>query len=147
MTMGEPMTIRKMEEQDQLQVAEIYLKTRLAAFTWASAEELKSANFQEDSQGEVVFVYVEEQAVLGFLSVYEPENFVHHLFIRTDQQGRGIGQELLNYRLANSQGSLSLKCLAANKQALAFYQHFGFKVTSNLCGSGNEGFYQLSYDK
>ncbi|HDZ9270902.1 TPA: GNAT family N-acetyltransferase, partial [Vibrio cholerae] len=58
--------------------------------------------------------------VVGFISIWEPDNFVHHLYLATEYQGQGVGSMLLNCAKMKY-GNLSLKCMVQNQKALNFY--------------------------
>jgi GNAT superfamily N-acetyltransferase len=67
-----------------------------------------------------------EEGVVGFVALYEPAHFVHHLYVDPALHGRGIGKALLSRAVALAGGSASLKCQTRNPQALAFYRRLGW---------------------
>ena len=64
--------------------------------------------------------------IVGFVAVYLPDAFVHHLFVDPIAQRCGIGGALLARALALTGGRASLKCLRDNHGALAFYRQAGW---------------------
>jgi len=83
--------------------------------------------FERETSGERILVAEDEQRrVIGFVSVYEPGSFVHHLYVDPAFHSRGVGRLLLRHALALAGGTASLKCQARNLGALAFYRGFGW---------------------
>ncbi|GHY46459.1 acetyltransferase [Vibrio cholerae] len=67
--------------------------------------------------------------VAGFISIWEPDNFIHHLYVATEYQGQGVGSMLLN-GAKMKYDNLSLKCMVQNQKALNFYLSQGFEIVS-----------------
>jgi ribosomal protein S18 acetylase RimI-like enzyme len=85
--------------------------------------------------GEDVFVALAPGGeVVGFVSLWRPEPFVHLLHVARGWRGRGAGATLLAHALATlPAGSVDLKCLPDNRPALAFYRRLGWvEVGSDL---------------
>lgn len=86
--------------------------------------------FLSETKGELTLVAVHDGQIYGFISVWEVEWFIHHLFVDPAAQGRGVGSALLASIAGVAKGSpVHLKCLTKNVQALAFYASAGFEVT------------------
>jgi GNAT superfamily N-acetyltransferase len=77
----------------------------------------------------------------GFLSVWEPDRFIHNLFVDKKYRRAGIGRQLIRWALLEYGTPLSLKCAAANTAALEFYQNSGWQTDGE--GRGEEGLYYL----
>jgi ribosomal protein S18 acetylase RimI-like enzyme len=77
-------------------------------------------------QGERVCVAELKQKIVGFVSIWEPDRFIHHLYVLPTCQNQGVGSALLQFCEQEYGASLSLKCEVANDQALAFYQNKGW---------------------
>ena len=73
----------------------------------------------------------------GFISVWEPESFIHHLYVRSSSRGHGIGGALVDALSARIPRPWRLKCLRANSAATAFYLSRGWREVSS--GTGDEG--------
>ena len=69
----------------------------------------------------------EHHRILGFLGVHE--NKVEMLFVLNEARGRGVGKVLLNYAITELNTD-KVDVNEQNPQAVGFYQHMGFKVTS-----------------
>jgi GNAT superfamily N-acetyltransferase len=88
--------------------------------------------------GETIFVAEDEQqAVAGFVSIYEPESFLHHLYVEPRLRNRGIGGALLRHAVAVAGGTATLKCQLGNQAALGFYRHLGW--TEIVAGTNQYG--------
>ncbi|RYG19012.1 GNAT family N-acetyltransferase, partial [bacterium] len=121
------MLIRLALPTDQATLANLYLRSRRAAFTWRNPEDFQLDDFTRDTEGELIHLAESEDGtILGFLSLWEPENFIHHLFISPDHLRQGIGLILLTDLQQRIPGLFRLKCLVANLPALAFYHSLGW---------------------
>jgi AraC family transcriptional regulator len=63
--------------------------------------------------------------IIGFLGV--SEEAIEMLFILPQKRGKGVGKALLNYAIKEL-ASRKVDVNEQNKQALGFYQYFGFRV-------------------
>lgn len=98
-------------------------------------------DFDEHTQGERVLVAVGEGKILGFASVWEPESFLHNLFVHPAFKRRGVGQALLASCARYFSGTPRLKCLKANLDAIRFYKFQGWRIVREEFGP--EGPYLL----
>ncbi|ELP6759556.1 GNAT family N-acetyltransferase [Vibrio vulnificus] len=121
-------------------VSELYLSARVFMFTWLDTSCYQLSDFTRDTEGERVLVAVAGGEVLGFISIWEPENFIHHLYISNDHQGKKVGTRLLE-KAKSLYGSLSLKCMSENKKAIGFYESNGFMKAEK--GADSLGDYYL----
>lgn len=96
-------------------------------FHWRAPDSFKAADFHRFAADEEVTVAAKGGALLGFLSFYRPQSFVHGLYIARSARGQGIGRALLFQAAANAADPLTLKCDVANDAALGFYAGLGFK--------------------
>ncbi|MGP2408450.1 GNAT family N-acetyltransferase [Yersinia enterocolitica] len=135
--------IRQYQESDRPFLRTLYLASRKAAFTWLDVEHFRLEDFDRSTIGETVLVAVDGDQHLGFASIFMEESFLHHLFIAPELQQSGTGKALLQaaQQLFTSHGSL--KCLAKNQQALAFYQKQGWVAIAT--GISNDGEYTLMH--
>lgn len=114
---------------DRAACARIYLETRRACFFWLDGAALRLGEFDASVAGETLWVAERNGAVAGFASVWEPETFLHNLFVAPAAQGRGLGGALLSRVEAAAGGrTLRLKCDAANGHAMAFYRRRGWRI-------------------
>ena len=89
---------------------------------------INSATFERETVGEHVLVaHPAGHRVVGFVSVYEPSSFIHHLYVDPTRHGLGIGRALLRKAVELAGGKASLKCQRRNPGALAFYRRLGWR--------------------
>ncbi len=99
-------------------------------------------DFAATTQGERVIVAVSQVGeLIGVVSVWEPESFIHCLFVDRKYQGQGVGTELLKSLTPWLPFPWKLKCLASNRNALDFYRRRGW--TKLETGRGDQGTYFL----
>jgi putative acetyltransferase len=72
---------------------------------------------------------------IGYIA-FRPD-FVEHLFIRPDAQGRGLGVTLLEKARADAV-ELSLWTFQQNLRARRFYERHGFVIVTETDGADNE---------
>lgn len=138
---GKPIKTRSFCEKDRAALQKIYLESRKNTFDWMDTSRFQLNDFNRDTDGEYILVAVVENNPVGFISVWEPENFIHNLYIQLSNTGKGVGSALLNTCLNKIGRPASLKCLDKNINAKKFYLSRGWKVVSD--GNGPEGKYQL----
>ncbi len=116
-------SIRRAEAKDGAALARIFVESRLAAFYWQNPARFRLEDFEKETAGEVVFVAEDGGGrLLGFISVWEPERFVHHLYIAPGELRRGIGKQLLASLSSWLPLPYQLKCKVKNEAACAFYR-------------------------
>ncbi|CAJ5759251.1 acetyltransferase [Burkholderia pseudomallei] len=78
-----------------------------------------------------------DEGIVGFVSVWEPERFVHHLYVAGTRLREGIGAALLRALPGWPAARYRLKCLVRNERALAFYRAHGFvEIDSGVSADG-----------
>lgn len=133
--------IRPATPDDEPALSRIYNEVRRAQFPWVDAAGISEGDFKRDSEDEEVFVEELDGVVLGFIAIWVPDSFVHHLFVALEHQGRGTGGRLLEFAQRRYAWPLHLKCVEANERALAFYKKRGGVVLDR--GTSHEGEYLL----
>jgi ribosomal protein S18 acetylase RimI-like enzyme len=119
--------VREAVSGDKPALREMFLRSRRETFVWQSGDAFELADFDAQTDGELLLVAEAGSARLtGFISVWEPDNFIHHLHVERRDFRRGIGRALLFALPGWPMTRDSLKCLRANKPALAFYYACGF---------------------
>jgi GNAT superfamily N-acetyltransferase len=113
--------IRRATPADLPAVARLYAEIFRDA-DWLPAAARADADFGRDSSDEQVFVCVHEGRLQGFISVYVPESFIHHLYVAPQHQRQGVGSALLDSLQPWLARPWRLKCVTANRRALAFYE-------------------------
>ena len=88
---------------------------------------------------ESIHIFESEGQPVGFVSIYLPENFIHHLYVLPDFQGSGIAGDLIAECRVLYGLPLGLKCLVANEKACGFYEaHDWLRFAT---GTGRDGAY------
>ena len=107
---------------------------------WLPPEARLRTDFATVSQGERVYVIKECAAEpAGFVSVYEPESFIHHLFVAPQFQRQGLASSLLASLHKWLPLPWRLKCVRANTDARSFYVAKGWQEAG--AGEGEDGGY------
>jgi GNAT superfamily N-acetyltransferase len=83
--------------------------------------------FADSIAGEELWVAESDAGIAGLVTIYRPDNFIHHLYIDPAWHRRGIGRALLQLALARCGGHAELKCDEANRAAQAFYHAAGWR--------------------
>lgn len=91
--------------------------------------------------GEKIYTAFADEKIVGFISIWEEENFIHNIFVLKKYRQIGIGRKLLRKIDENYKRPFTLKCLKANKKALKFYFLNNWQIKD--LGRSNEGDYYL----
>lgn len=109
---------------------------------WLPEGSNSDMDFAKATDGERVYVAVSKDGqILGAITVWEPESFIHCLFVDHQWQGQGIGTLLLESLVPWLAFPWKLKCLASNRRALEFYRRRRWKKQET--GIGDQGTYFL----
>lgn len=134
--------VRKAEIVDIPQLEKLFLITRRQTFSSEISDKFKLEDYKQATLGEVIFVAENQDGkILGFVSVWEQDRFIHHLFVAPEYQRNGIGELLINSLFSWLPLPYRLKCVVNNKQALAFYKKTGWVEVER--GVGEDGEYLL----
>ncbi|WP_072331876.1 MULTISPECIES: GNAT family N-acetyltransferase [unclassified Paenibacillus] len=139
------MIIREADKLDYPELRQLYLESRLKSFHWANAEEMTLDDFDRDTIEEYILLAEENSRILGFSSLYLPDNFIHNLFVHPDAVGKGIGTQLINNALEKMSRPVRLKCVSENHRALIFYEKNGWKKVVEE-GKPGEKYWVLVYE-
>ncbi|WP_428607318.1 GNAT family N-acetyltransferase [Sedimenticola sp.] len=104
-------------------------------------ETFEMAEFAQVIEGERLFVSRIANKITGFASVWEPDNFLHHLYVSPQYQRQGVGSALLDYCVNLFGLPMTLKCIKANVAACDFYEKHGWHIAEKA--EGPEGKYFL----
>lgn len=127
--------VRPFAERDRPSLEAIYREGRTEA-PWLPVAVRGLANSSWDVEGEAILVAAaDDDHPVGFLAVWEPDRFIHHLYVSKGARRKGVGTALLD-ALALPK-PWRLKCLRANSEAAAFYRTRGWVEISS--GAGEEG--------
>jgi GNAT superfamily N-acetyltransferase len=133
--------IRVANSLDIEQAARIY-RASIQIADWLPVSSRVTHDFASATVGEDIFVAVNSKSgVVGFVSVWTPESFIHHLYVDAAFQRLGIGTELLASLREWLPQPWTLKCVSANRKAIAFYISRGWVAVRS--DNGPDGEYQL----
>ncbi|WP_433778749.1 GNAT family N-acetyltransferase [Flavobacterium anhuiense] len=119
----------------------IFLKERQRTFTEQDTSEFKLEDFDKQTQGEYILSALIDDIPVGFISIWMPNNFIHHLYVDNAYQGKNIGTQLLKAAIQKTAFPITLKCLVSNTKAIDFYLRKGFVEKSR--GQSGNGTYIL----
>ena len=125
------MNIYDFREKHRQTLSEIYLESRRRHFTWLDQSKFRLADFSFDTEDEKIWVACEEEKPMGFISIWLPENFIHHLYVHPDHTNKGIGGALLQHCVEQVNQPMRLKCMKQNVEAMAFYKRKGWVIESD----------------
>jgi len=119
------MKIRKDTTNDMPRLEEIFLITRQATFKNRS-ENFKIGDYLESTVDDKVWIGELDGVIVGFISVYSQDNFIHNLFVDQQYQGKGFGSQLLLFAEGNLSYPITLKVAMDNLKACPFYEKYGY---------------------
>jgi GNAT superfamily N-acetyltransferase len=141
----EILKIRVARESDYPALRQIYLESRRNSFEWANKEEMTLEDFDKHTEDEYIIVAEEDARVMGFTSLYLPDNFIHNLFVHPDCSGKGVGSQLLHSAIEKMNKPVTLKCVSKNQKAMQFYENNGWKKVVEK-GSPDERYWVMVYE-
>ncbi len=134
--------VRNSIDADHETLAGLYLTGRRDTFYWIAPTSFRLEDFASQTEGELILVAeANEGKIAGLISLWEPDCFIHMLYIDKEWQGRGVGSALLRALPGWLNNTYRLKCFVQNKRAKGFYLKHGFKVTGT--GGSPEGEYEV----
>lgn len=134
--------IRLATASDHPELSRIFLSARRESFVWCDPLSFHLHDFAKQTTGEKIYLADgADFGALGFISIWEPDGFVHHLYVAPEWQGCGIGTLLLQSLHAWLPLPYRLKCLLANTVAYDFYLKRGWREIET--GSDPLGDYAL----
>ncbi|MEZ0390267.1 MAG: GNAT family N-acetyltransferase [Verrucomicrobium sp.] len=137
--------VRLATPEDELALAALLLRCRYATFHWRTPDSFSLTDFAIETAGEKIWVAtLESGELVGFISVWMPEHFIHHLYVEPDRQRLGIGKMLLAAVLQSAPATWSLKCAIKNVPALSFYEGQGWKIVGRGEDIGSDYYLMLS---
>ena len=121
--------IRSFDPASDLDICQkIYQIARATAFHWIDSKKFRLKDFSADIKGESIAVAEEfNRGVVGFVGIWSPEHFIHHLYVLPERHRRGIGKALLDHALTQIGRPARLKCQRRNRNAREFYAHLGWR--------------------
>ena len=129
--------IREFEEADREALSRLFVASRNATFVWTPPGAHSLEDFDRMTRGERILVAKLEGIPVGFAAIWEPDSFLHSLFVAPEFQGCGVGAALLAACDRYFSQAPTLKCIKANENAQRFYLSQGWRIIGE--GSGLEG--------
>ncbi len=128
-------TIISSRQSHLVDLRKLFLEVRQKTFSWKDSSSFRLDDFDSETKGERVLIALCNAEIAGFISVWLPDNFVHHLFVYSRFQNLGVGSKLLEKAITKFGLPISLKCLERNNNAVEFYKRKGFTAKA----TGGEG--------
>ncbi|QDS87903.1 Acetyltransferase (GNAT) family protein [Rosistilla ulvae] len=120
-------SIRRATPADQIVAGRIY-RDVVSSAHWLPAASRSQTDFAAASVGEEVFVCCDAENVSqGFVAVWRPDAFSHHLYVDSRFRNQGVGTLLLDSLEGWLPRPWTLKCANANRAAIAFYLARGWR--------------------
>jgi predicted nuclease of restriction endonuclease-like (RecB) superfamily len=116
------MIIRKAEESDEKQLAELFFVTRKATFVSRSHDLIQRNDYLESTAEDDVSVAEADGLIVGFVSTYPKNNFIHNLFVHLNHQKKGVGSTLLAFAENRLSKPMTLKIAMDNLSVCDFYE-------------------------
>lgn len=120
------MIIVKCELKHTDPLKRLFLACRQKTFYWLDTSAFQLDDFEIQTKGEQIFVAIEGTQVVGFISSWLADNFIHHLYVLEGYQQKQVGSTLLKAAMQEMRGTVHLKCLEKNESAISFYKKQGF---------------------
>ncbi len=124
------LNIRRPNIEDIEALEQLFQLTRQHTFILRSAEEFKIGDYVQSTHEDEVWVAEENGFIIGFVSIYVPDNFIHNLFVYPEHQGKGIGTKLLQLAEQNLGRPMTLKAAMDNPKSFSFYEKYGWHQVS-----------------
>jgi len=119
------MKIRYKMISDISHLEELFLITRQITFS-STRKEFQIGDFVESTVDDQVWVGEVDGIIVGFISVYLQDNFIHNLFIDPKYQGQGFGKNLLLFAEDKLLRPMTLKIAMDNLKVCTFYEKYGW---------------------
>ena len=131
------LTIRKAKSDAEIaDAAELYERSGTQAFTWRPVGHFQARDFIAFAQEEEVWLAYTSDALVGILSLFKEESFIHCLYVEPEAQGLGIGKALVDFVRKKIGKPLTLKLDVPNRKAIAFYDATGWQRMTGLDDQG-----------
>ncbi|MDJ1472984.1 GNAT family N-acetyltransferase [Cytophagaceae bacterium NT2B1] len=104
----------------------MFWEVRQQTFLWIDTSVFTLLDFDKETKEEYILVALAQNKVVGFVSGWLADNFIHHLYVDTTYHNLGIGTQLLDAIINKIGLPVRLKCIEKNRNAMAFYTKRGF---------------------
>lgn len=134
------LSVRVAAATDLAVLQELFLASRRQTYTWMAGDTFHLSDLEQQTRGETMLVAEDARgAIAGFVSIWDADHFIHHLYVDRGRHRMGVGRALLAALPGWPLQKYSLKCLCRNHRAAAFYRACGFAETGR--GVGEDGDY------
>ena len=116
--------------------AALYVRSGTAAFSWRPDGHFLAADFTRFAEEEEVWLALMGDALVGILSLFRPENFIHCLYVDPTAQRLAVGKALVAHVRKVVAAPLTLKLDVPNRRAIAFYEATGWERMTGLDDQG-----------
>lgn len=123
-------SFRKPNIKDIDVLEQLFQFTRQHTFKCRPADEFKIGDYVKSTQEDEVWVAEYIGVIVGFVSIYVPDNFIHNLFVHPKYQGKGIGKQLLQIAEENLKRPMALKAAMDNPKSFSFYEKYDWHQVS-----------------
>ncbi len=143
--------IRKIKEEDLTNVMTIWVKGNFKANSfiekdyWLEIYNQTKLDFLENYK---TYVYVENDEILGFISICDNE--IKAIYVKEEKRGNGIGTKLLNHCRDNLEENIEMyvKIFEKNMNGILFFSKRQFKNNKiQLNEQFNETEYVMTWKK
>lgn len=124
--------IREYTKADSVSTANVWLRSGQAEYDYLDAfqqlDETKALEvFRRVIQDACrIWVYETADNIVGFIAM--DKNTIDRLYVAPEEQGKGVGSQLIDHAKKMFPDGLTLKTHQQNKRACVFYEQRGFKV-------------------
>lgn len=121
------LTIRKARDAAEIaDAAALYERSGTAAFSWRPPGYFQAEDFKYFAEDEDVWLAFAGNALVGIVSLFAADNFIHCLYVDPDAQRLGVGRTLVAHLRKETGRTLTLKLDTPNTAAIAFYEATGW---------------------
>lgn len=136
--------IQKAQKEEYDDLRKIFFNTRQEEFNWMEYDSIKLDDFDSSTEGELILTAKINNEIVGFVSIWEEDKFIHNLFVSSKFKRCGVGKALINQCVKVVELPLTLKCVRENENALNFYLSQGWTIEEEV--TGKEPYYIMKYD-
>jgi GNAT superfamily N-acetyltransferase len=121
------LNLRPARPEDRSVCEKIFAAVQRLAYPRQPPADLMPWDFEAATREEDLWVAQSGLSIRGWIGIYRPARFIHHLYVDPDHLRQGVGRALLTLALGRCGGSAELKCDEANRPAQAFYLASGWR--------------------
>lgn len=143
--------IRKIKEEDLTNVMTIWVKGNFKANYFIEKDywlEIYNQTKKDFLENFKTYVYIENDQILGFISIYDNE--IKAIYVKEENRRNGIGTKLINYYRGNisEDVEISAKVFEKNMNGIIFFSKLQFKNSKiQLNEKFNETEYVMTWKK